>query len=44
MAELEWEESCGFEMEAVSTSIEYCFSGKRNYAYLNLYGNDYRHR
>lgn len=38
VAELEWEESCGFEMEAISTSIKYYLSGKRNDPYLNLCG------
>lgn len=27
--ELEWEESCGFEMEAISTRIEYCLSARK---------------
>lgn len=45
----EWQNQSGknkvvFEMEAISTGIEYCLSGERNYAYLNLYGTNYRHK
>lgn len=44
MAELRWEKSCGFEMEAISARIEYCLSGEKSDAYLNLYGSNYRHK
>lgn len=43
MAELEWEESCGFEMEAISISNKCYLSGKRSDPYSNLYGSNYRH-